>query len=129
MLYPEIFPYAHRTISKVISHNIPFVFITNNGGRIETIKYYDILSKLNLKNNSKINEYQLILSHTPLKYHLKPYKNKLILCCGNKSCHQILQYYGMNYVINTSEIIGANPTINHILNPYQKQYISLDTVI
>jgi ribonucleotide monophosphatase NagD (HAD superfamily) len=72
-------PGAHEALSYLQSQNIPFIFLTNGGGKLETDRVEELSKRLNVPLDTSM----FVQSHTPFA-DLDQYKDKTILVVGGQ---------------------------------------------
>ncbi|ODV88250.1 hypothetical protein CANARDRAFT_26404 [[Candida] arabinofermentans NRRL YB-2248] len=102
-------PNASETLTKLTSLKIPFILLTNGGGQLEKDRCEYISSKLQL--STKLNERQLVQSHTPFKTLINDFKRVLIVGGPNDSSRQVGYDYGFEQVLRPIDLIKANGKI------------------
>src|SRR5688572_23205633 len=89
----------HRITSKVNGGSgefeIPYIFITNGGGRTEQEKAAQLSDWLDLK----INATQVCLAHSPMQDLVTKYGNKTIMVIGYTNVASVAKNYGFKSVI------------------------------
>ncbi|KAI1391957.1 putative HAD superfamily hydrolase [Hypoxylon trugodes] len=112
-------PGATRTLEFLQRHNIPFILLTNGGGKHETDRVADLSDKLGVQ----LTTDNFIQSHTPFQelVHRFPddaedeggLRDKNILVTGSDAarCRAIAERYGFRHVITPADILVAQPTI------------------
>ena len=70
-------PRAHEALSLLQSQNIPFILLTNGGGKTEVERVVDLQDKLKVP----LDISMFVQSHTPFA-DLEQYKDKTILVLG-----------------------------------------------
>jgi HAD superfamily hydrolase (TIGR01450 family) len=73
----EAIPRAHEALSYLQSQRIPFILLTNGGGKHESERVADLSEKLRVKLSTSM----FVQSHTPFA-DMDAYKNKTILVVG-----------------------------------------------
>ncbi|KAK5941930.1 hypothetical protein PMZ80_005881 [Knufia obscura] len=111
-------PGATQCLTYLHKHHIPFILLTNGGGKTEAQRTRDLNDKLSLPPEYQIHVNQLIQSHTPLSElattHGTPsYKNKTILVVGGDGdkCRLCAENYGFTNVVTPGDIFAAYPDI------------------
>lgn len=97
-------PIALRKLQK---HGIPYIFVTNGGGMMESTKAKDLEKKLGLDNAQG----KVLLSHTPYKELAREYSNRRILVLGHEGCVDIAHDYGFKKVVTARQLHAETPTI------------------
>ncbi|KAI1417416.1 putative HAD superfamily hydrolase [Hypoxylon sp. FL1857] len=112
-------PGAPETLAYLQKHNIPFILLTNGGGKHETERVADLSSRLGVK----LTTDNFIQSHTPFQQLVHHYgshnsnegglRDKNILVTGSDAakCRSIAEQYGFKHVIIPADILAAHPTI------------------
>ncbi|KAI1141172.1 putative HAD superfamily hydrolase [Hypoxylon sp. FL0543] len=113
-------PGAPETLAYLQKHNIPFILLTNGGGKHETERVADLSARLGVK----LTTDNFIQSHTPFQELVHHYdsqshdskeglRDKNILVTGSDAakCRDIAEQYGFKHVIIPADILAAHPTI------------------
>lgn len=107
-------PRAHRALSYLQTHRIPFVLLTNGGGKSEQERVQQISQLLEVPLDTSM----FVQSHTPFAelangHGKENLKDKCILVVGGEGdkCRRVAEGYGFNNVIIPSDIITAYPTL------------------
>ncbi|KAI0113879.1 putative HAD superfamily hydrolase [Hypoxylon sp. NC0597] len=111
-------PGAPETLAYLQKHNIPFILLTNGGGKHETERVADLSSRLGVE----LTTDNFIQSHTPFQELASHYdshgskeglRDKNILVTGSDAakCRDIAEQYGFKHVIIPADILAAHPTI------------------
>jgi HAD superfamily hydrolase (TIGR01456 family) len=87
-------------------HNIPFIFVTNGGGKSETEKSRSLSEKL----STDIRSDQVILCHTPFQ-SFSQYFDKNILVIGDPRCCDVARSYGFQRPVTCHDILNKWPTV------------------
>ncbi|KAF2257512.1 cat eye syndrome critical region protein 5 precursor [Lojkania enalia] len=115
-------PRAHQALSYLQSQLIPFILLTNGGGKHESERVSDLSQKLQIPLNTSM----FVQSHTPFA-SLDEYKNKTILVVGGDAdnCRHVAEKYGFTTVVTPFDILAAYPAIwpfsQHLL-PYYRPF-------
>ena len=127
----EPIPGARESLSYLRKHHIPFILLTNGGGKTEKQRTQDLNNKLELSPEHQIHINQLIQSHTPLSElattHGTPsYKNKTVLVVGGDgdACRLVAEKYGFTNVITPGDIFTAYPNIWPFSSNFTSYYSS-----
>ncbi|KAI1099587.1 putative HAD superfamily hydrolase [Jackrogersella minutella] len=109
-------PGATRALEYLQKHNIPFILLTNGGGKHEKERVADLSARLGVE----LTTDNFIQSHTPFQElvhhshsHPAGLKDKNILVTGSDpaKCRDIARKYGFKHVIIPADIIAAHPNI------------------
>jgi HAD superfamily hydrolase (TIGR01456 family) len=108
-------PGATEALRYLHDHDIPFILLTNGGGKTEG----EQVRELSMKFSVPLTEENFVQSHTPFKEMAigsnthKELKDKTILVTGGEQdrCRNIAETYGYNQVITPGDILMAYPTI------------------
>ncbi|KAK7946554.1 uncharacterized protein PG986_010875 [Apiospora aurea] len=105
-------PGATETLRFLQKHQIPFILLTNGGGKHEKDRVADLSSKLNVELSTE----NFVQSHTPfqeLVHGPKGLKDKNVLITGSDAAksRKIAETYGFKNVITPADILMAHPTI------------------
>ena len=102
-------PGAKETLSMLQEHNIPFIFLTNGGGRTEEDHAVHLGQQLGLQFSGD----QFVQSHSPFRALVPTLKDATVLVLGgigHKNC-EVAKAYGFNNVITSSDIFCEEPAI------------------
>lgn len=123
-------PGASQTLRYLQSNAIPFIFLTNGGGKHESARIADLSSKLSLQ----LDESMIVQSHTPFARLVHPsdahpfgLKDKCVLVLGGdgNACRDVAHQYGFTNVVTPGDIISAHPEISpfsHVFKDYYKTF-------
>lgn len=123
-------PGAAQSLQYLQSQGVPFIFLTNSGGKHESTRIKDLSAKLDVKLDTSM----FVQSHTPFaelvhpsKAHPKGLKDKCILVCGGDydACRNVAHAYGFTNVVLPSDIYAAYPEINpssRVLKDYHRGF-------
>ncbi|KAI2778077.1 HAD-superfamily hydrolase [Daldinia loculata] len=106
-------PGATETLEFLQKHNIPFILLTNGGGKHETERVADLSARLGVE----LSTDNFIQSHTPFQElaHGREggLRDKNILVTGSDAakCRVIAEQYGFRHVITPADILAAHPTV------------------
>jgi len=102
-----------ESIKKIRNENIPITFISNHNGVLEKDYSNDISDKLQLENQYKIKEEEVILNHTPIKELADQYKDDIVLITGlnNDNNELIAKSYNFKKFITREEYSDLFPLI------------------
>ncbi|TVY65519.1 putative CDP-alcohol phosphatidyltransferase class-I family protein [Lachnellula suecica] len=118
-------PGAAEALSYLHNNNIPFILLTNGGGKHESARVAELSKKLGVP----LTEENFVQSHTPFKQlvlgsdEIEGLENKTILVTGGDGdkCRQVAEMYGFKNVVTPGDILMAYPTIwpfNQIFSEY-----------
>ncbi|KAJ4298685.1 hypothetical protein N0V88_003717 [Collariella sp. IMI 366227] len=105
-------PGAPEVLKFLNDYNIPFILLTNGGGKHETERVKDLTNKLGVQ----LSTDNFIQSHTPFRDLLEgpdSLREKTVLVTGSdyEKCRAIFKEYGFQNVITPADIYHADPTI------------------
>lgn len=109
---PETIPEAREALRMLNGHNkynikVPYIFITNGGGRSEKARCRDLSHRLGIT----VTEDQVIQGHTPMKDLVPVYENVLVVGGVLDSCRKVAQGYGFQNVYIPLDIMKWNPSV------------------
>ncbi|KAF2747591.1 cat eye syndrome critical region protein 5 precursor [Sporormia fimetaria CBS 119925] len=113
-------PRATQSLQYLQHQNIPFILLTNGGGKHESERIADLESRLSIH----LPPASFIQSHTPFA-SLNSYKDKTILVLGGDEdkCRDVALRYGFKTVVTPGDIFAAYPSIwpfsAHMLEYYR----------
>ncbi|THV53476.1 hypothetical protein BGAL_0049g00100 [Botrytis galanthina] len=118
-------PGASEALNLLHSNNIPFILLTNGGGKHESARVAELSKKLNVP----LTEENFVQSHTPFKQLVEEsgttesLKDKTVLVTGGDGdkCRKVAEMYGFTKVVTPGDILMAYPTIwpfNQIFSEY-----------
>ncbi|KAL8799383.1 MAG: hypothetical protein Q9182_005925 [Xanthomendoza sp. 2 TL-2023] len=128
----EPLPRANQTLNFLQRLRIPFILLTNGGGKHES----DRVAELSRLLRVPISLPMFIQSHTPFADLIHqmdkddrtntPLKNKTILVCGGDgdSCRRVAESYGFTSVVTPADLIAAHPHLLPFTSPYSSLYSS-----
>ncbi|KAH3902083.1 uncharacterized protein SCODWIG_02946 [Saccharomycodes ludwigii] len=126
----ETIPEARKALKMLNGENkynikVPYIFITNGGGRSEKARCKDLSSRLGIS----ISEDQVIQGHTPMKDLVPVYKNVLVVGGVLDSCRKVALNYGFENVYIPLDIMKWNPCVTpyYILSDEERK-IAYDNV-
>lgn len=105
-------PGAAETLSFLNEHNVPFILLTNGGGKHETERVKDLSEKLGVP----LTTDNFVQSHTPFQELVdgpNGLRDKTILVTGAdaEKCRSIAERYGFRSVVTPADILAAEPAI------------------
>lgn len=115
-------PTAHRALTYLQSHNIPFILLTNGGGKHESERVADLSKKLDVPLSTSM----FVQSHTPFA-DMDHYKDKTVMVVGGDEdrCRVVAEKYGFKTVVTPGDIFAAYPDVwpfSHQLLPQYKNF-------
>ncbi|TKA80045.1 hypothetical protein B0A55_01755 [Friedmanniomyces simplex] len=102
-------PGAHEALTYLQRHRIPFILLTNGGGKSETERVSELSEKLNVE----LNVDMFVQSHTPFA-EMHEYKDKTVLVVGGDydKCQLVAkEHYGFQNVVTPGDLLCAYPDI------------------
>ncbi|KAK3702102.1 hypothetical protein LTR37_015077 [Vermiconidia calcicola] len=99
---------AHKALSYLQKENIPFVLLTNGGGKTEEERVAHLQEKLEVP----LDAGMIVQSHSPFA-DMNEYHDKTVLVVGGDydQCQRVAQKYGFQNVVTPGDIYCAYPTI------------------
>jgi HAD superfamily hydrolase (TIGR01456 family) len=96
-----------------IENRVPFGFLTNGGGVLESKKTEQLMRYLNSDNSApiKLSPEQMIVSHSPMQALVEKYKNERVLIIGGIQSPQVAKHYGFTKSVGAKEYVEQNPAI------------------
>ncbi|KAF2679486.1 cat eye syndrome critical region protein 5 precursor [Lentithecium fluviatile CBS 122367] len=118
----DALPRAHKSLSYLQSERIPFIFLTNGGGKHEQERVDDLSKKLDIP----IDTSMFVQSHTPFA-DMGEYKNKTVMVVGGDEdrCRVVAEKYGFKTVVTPGDILVAYPEVwpfSQQLLPYYSSF-------
>ncbi|RLV89937.1 Uncharacterized protein JA1_004912 [Spathaspora sp. JA1] len=117
---PNTIPQAVDAIKLLNGENkynikVPYVFVTNGGGKPEKQRADDLSARL----NTVITEDQIIQGHTPMKDLVGDYETVLVVGGVGNTCRRVAESYGFKNVYTPLDIMKWNPAVSpyHDLTP------------
>lgn len=109
---PETIPEARQALRLLNGDNkynikVPYIFITNGGGRSERARCKDLSKRLGIT----VTEDQVIQGHTPMKDLVPVYKNVLVVGGVLNSCRDVAKGYGFENVYIPIDIMKWKPSV------------------
>lgn len=102
---------AKSAMSKLLHHNIPYVFVTNGGGVLEDRKANDLSKKLGIPVSSD----QIVMCHTPWKELAPMYANSRVYISGHRRCIDIAKSYGFSKAVGMDTILSEHKDIHPLI--------------
>ncbi|ORX48082.1 HAD-superfamily hydrolase [Piromyces finnis] len=103
----NVLPETLKTLKLLNTLHIPYMFLTNGGGKTEKKKAQELSQRFQVP----IREEQVVLGHSPMRTISDEIKNKLVLVIGPDSCKEVAKSYGFKKPILSKEIISWRPSI------------------
>ncbi|KXH26888.1 HAD-superfamily subfamily IIA hydrolase [Colletotrichum simmondsii] len=105
-------PGAAESLQYLNDNNIPFILLTNGGGKPEAVRVKDLSDKLGVK----LSVDNFVQSHTPFQELVQGPEglgDKTIFLTGAdaKKCREIAKLYGFKNVVTPADIIHAHPEV------------------
>ncbi|MCJ1248683.1 Haloacid dehalogenase-like hydrolase domain-containing 5 [Trapelia coarctata] len=121
-------PRAQKALRYLQSHNIPFILLTNGGGKHETDRVSELSDRLGVPLDTSL----FIQSHTPFAELVdgndcqEALKDKCILVMGGDGdmCRKVAEKYGFKNVLSPGDIYAADPTIWPFSRNFMSYYAS-----
>lgn len=83
---------------------IPYIFLTNGGGKTEAERCNDLSGQL----QTEISPAQFICGHTPMSEMATKYNTVLVVGGEGEKCRQVAEGYGFKDVVTPGDIIKAD---------------------
>ncbi|KAK9455092.1 HAD-like domain-containing protein [Dipodascopsis uninucleata] len=96
-----------KALALLNEKKIPWILLTNGGGKSEQERVKDLSSKLEID----ISTEQFIQSHTPFKRLADSYSKVLVVGGDDDKCRHVAYDYGFQQVVMSMDIIKSDPTI------------------
>ncbi|CAJ2505089.1 Uu.00g124830.m01.CDS01 [Anthostomella pinea] len=99
---------AKEAMTWLSDNNVPFIFLTNGGGKTEDVRAADMAERLGIP----LSPSQFIQAHTPFKNQVPSLADKKALVLGGvgDECRFVAEHYGFK-VITSADIVTAYPSI------------------
>ncbi|KAJ5887905.1 phosphatidyl synthase [Penicillium taxi] len=91
---------------------VPYIFLTNGGGKTEKERCLDLSRQLNIE----VCEGQFICGHTPMREMAQKYHTVLVVGGVGEQCRLVAEKYGFKDVITPGDIIKTK----HDTTPFRK---------
>ncbi|THC91602.1 hypothetical protein EYZ11_008945 [Aspergillus tanneri] len=119
-------PGAAESIALLKDQGIPFILLTNGGGKHESERVAEISEKLQVPLDPSV----IIQSHTPFAElvrgpdELSALENKCVMVVGGDgdSCRRVAERYGFKNVVTPGDIFMANPNHWPFSKVFRKYY-------
>lgn len=98
----EPIPGAHKTLKLLQDNGIPFIFLTNSGGKTEADHAKLLAERLDVG----VDADQLVQSHSPFHTLVPEYRDKTILVLGGvgDDIRNLAEAYGFRDVVTSSDL-------------------------
>ncbi|ETI23574.1 TIGR01456 family HAD hydrolase [Cladophialophora carrionii CBS 160.54] len=116
-------PTASTSLQFLQQNDIPFMLLTNGGGKHESERVRDLSSKLAVP----LHESNFVQSHTPfaeLVHGDNSLRDKCVMVVGGEygRCRDVAERYGFTDVVTPGDIYAAHPEIWPFSKPFQRDY-------
>lgn len=115
-------PGASAALTYLQRNSIPFILLTNGGGKSETDRVAELADKLGVE----LDIGMFVQSHTPFS-ELNEYKDKTVLVVGGDfdGCQRVaVEEYGFKDVVTPGDIVAAYPDIWPFSKVFMEYYKS-----
>ncbi|GIZ37946.1 hypothetical protein CKM354_000137400 [Cercospora kikuchii] len=113
-------PGAAAALSYLQSEKIPFILLTNGGGRTEAARIADVAKKLDL---AGLDESLIVQSHTPFRELSQLYDKTVLVVGGERdNCQRVAETYGFKHAVTPGDLVAAYPEIWPFNRPFQEYY-------
>jgi len=101
-------PRAHEALSFLQNSKIPFILLTNGGGKHESERIAELSDKLKMDLDTSM----IVQSHTPFA-GMTELHDKTVLVAGGDydKCRLVAEKYGFKNVVTPGDIVTAHPEI------------------
>ena len=113
-------PGARDTLLRLQREKIPFILLTNGGGKSEPERVADLSARLDME----LDTGMFVQSHTPFGEYAH-YKNGTVLVVGGDydNCQRVArEHYGFAEVVTPGDIVCANPDIWPFAKVFEEYY-------
>jgi HAD superfamily hydrolase (TIGR01456 family) len=115
-------PGATKALRFLQEQRVPFILLTNGGGKSEEERVADLQDKLDVPLDTSL----FVQSHTPFADYTQ-YHDKTVLVVGGNydKCQRVAQGYGFKNVVTPGDIITANPELwpfTHVFRDYYSSF-------
>lgn len=86
---------------------VPYIFVTNGGGKHESVRARDLSDRL----QTEITSDQIVQGHTPMKELSNVFKNVLVVGGVGNTCREVAQTYGFTNVYTPLDIMNWDPSV------------------
>ncbi|KAK5717087.1 hypothetical protein LTR15_008976 [Elasticomyces elasticus] len=115
-------PGAHDALTYLQRNRIPFILLTNGGGKSETERVEELSQKLDVE----LNVDMFVQSHTPFA-EMHEYKDKTVLVVGgdHDKCQRVAtDHYDFTSVVTPGDLVAAYPDIWPFSSVFKDYYSS-----
>lgn len=100
-----LIPGAAAAIARLHKHHIPYCFVTNGGGVLESVKAAELSHKINLP----VPPQQVVLCHTPMQRLTAEFGREKVLVLGKLSCLEVRKslYRAQYYIYFDDDYINS----------------------
>ncbi|KAI9760324.1 MAG: hypothetical protein M4579_001728 [Chaenotheca gracillima] len=122
-------PGAQKALSHLQKYKIPFIFLTNGGGKHESDRVAELSEKLQIS----LDPSMFVQSHTPFANMVDGrglgglrLRDKCVLVVGGEGnkCRDVAERYGFQNVVTPGDIFAASPSIWPFSNVFSSYYES-----
>lgn len=100
-------PHARDSLLALARAHIPFIFLTNGGGELESVKAATLSRVLDLP----VHADQVVLSHTPLRRVLgSTYASQRVLVMGCRDVMTVARSYGVTRPVSVPMLTSDDPS-------------------
>ncbi|GAB7351790.1 hypothetical protein MBLNU459_g2364t1 [Dothideomycetes sp. NU459] len=112
-------PRAHKALSYLQRQRIPFILLTNGGGKTEEARVAELSKSLDIELDTSM----FVQSHTPFA-GMKELHDKTVLVAGGDydKCQLVAQKYGFKTVVTPGDIVTAYPEIWPFAKVFKEYY-------
>jgi len=89
--------------------HLPFVALTNGGGKLEQTKANDLNQMLNLQGVQKLEKKNLVMNFSPLRPVMKTYADKTVLIIGVDKIEEVALDCGLTRYVTSEEYCAIFP--------------------
>lgn len=114
----KVLPRARDALERLQDASVPFVFVTNGGGKTEADKALELSKRLQLD----VRVEQVLLSHTPMKDLAAEYSDKRVLILGQDRCLAVAKSYGFADVVSCNHVHVEQPHMYPLRQPNLDRY-------
>lgn len=97
---------------------IPYIFVTNGGGKTEQERCIQLSQQLELE----VSPGQFICGHTPMREMAEKYNTVLVVGGEGEKCRQVAEGYGFKDVVTPGDIIKDNPDTTPFRKLTEEEY-------